>query len=80
MPTELKTRAVRVFPLQKDSLEQKLAEKTSEIVANEITDDVRAKQSAFGIISRQEFDRAEPVIFILPVRSNLMLSVHTKTD
>jgi NhaP-type Na+/H+ or K+/H+ antiporter len=40
---------------------------------------VCAKQSAFGIIAMQEFDRAVPVIFILPVRSNFMLQVHTKT-
>jgi hypothetical protein len=36
-------------------------------VASETTDDVCAKQSAFGIIARQEFDRTEPVIFILPL-------------
>ena len=47
-------------------------------VANEITDDVCAKQSAFGIIARQEFNRTEPVILILPVRSNLMLPLHTE--
>ena len=48
-------------------------------VANKMTDDLCAKQSAVGIIARQEFDRAEPVIFILPVWSNLMLPVHTST-
>jgi hypothetical protein len=49
-------------------------------LANEIADDVCAKQSAFRIIARQEFDRAEPVIFILKVRSNLMFPVHTETS
>jgi hypothetical protein len=47
-------------------------------VAKQIANDVSGKQSAFGIITGHEFDGAEPVIFILPVRFNLMLQVHTK--
>ena len=48
-------------------------------VAKQITDDACGKQSSIGIIPRQEFDRAEPVIFILPVWFNLILPVYTKT-
>jgi hypothetical protein len=43
-----------------------------------MTDDFCAKQSALAIIAGQKVDRAEPVIFILPLRFNLMLQVHTK--
>ena len=46
-------------------------------VAKQIPDDVCGKHSAFGIIAGQEFDRAEPVIFVLPVRFNVVSSVHT---
>ena len=37
---------------------------------------VCGKHSTFGVIAWQEFDRAEPAIFILPVRFNVVLSVH----
>jgi hypothetical protein len=33
-----------------------------------MADDVCGKESTFGVIARQEFDHAEPVIFILPER------------
>jgi hypothetical protein len=46
-------------------------------VTNKIANDVWAKRPAFGIIAGQEFHRAEPVIFVLPVWFNVMLSVHT---
>jgi hypothetical protein len=39
--------------------------------------DVCTEESTFGVIDRQEYHRAEPVIFILPVRFNVVLSVHT---
>ena len=48
-------------------------------VAKQMADDVCGKESTFGVIAPQEFDRAEPVTLILPVRSNLMLPLHTKT-
>lgn len=35
-----------------------------------------AKQSAFGIIAGQEFDRAEPIIFLLPVHTFNSLNPH----
>jgi hypothetical protein len=38
---------------------------------------VCGKHSTFVVIAGQEFDRAEPVIFVLPVRFNVVLSVHT---
>ena len=47
-------------------------------VARKIAYDVRNRQWTFGTIARQESDRAEPVIFILSVRFNLILPVHTK--
>ena len=46
-------------------------------VAKQIADDVCGKHSAFGVIVGQEFHRAEPVIFVLPLRFNVALSVHT---
>ena len=46
-------------------------------VAKQIADDVCGKHSTFEVIAGQELDRAGPVIFVLPVRFNVMLSVHT---
>lgn len=34
------------------------------------------EHSTFGVMAGQEFDRAEPVIFVLPVRFKIVLSVH----
>ena len=36
-----------------------------------------ANTLAFEVIAEQEFHRAEPVIFVLLVRFNVVLSVHT---
>jgi hypothetical protein len=44
--------------------------------AKQIADDVCCKHSAFGV-SGQEFHGAEPVVFVLPMRSMSRLSVHT---
>jgi len=45
-------------------------------VTKKIANDVCAKHPGVGVIAGQEFHCAEPVIFILPVWFNLMLSVH----
>src|SRR5258708_24841361 len=42
-----------------------------------MADDVCGKHSTFETIAGQELDRAEPVIFVLPVRFDVVLSVHT---
>src|SRR5580704_11811768 len=46
-------------------------------VAKQIADDVCGKHSTFEVIAGQELDRAEPVIFVFPVRFNVVLSAHT---
>ena len=36
-------------------------------VATQVADDVRGKKPSLWVISRQEFDRADPIRLILPV-------------
>ena len=47
-------------------------------IANEIPDDVRGKEPSLWIISRQEFDRAEPVLLILPVRLEIIFVLRSQ--
>ncbi|SRR5713101_588770 len=44
-------------------------------LAKQIADELCGKQSTFGIVVEQEFDGAEPVLFILPVRFNRSISL-----
>jgi hypothetical protein len=41
-----------------------------------VADDGCRKQSAFGIIAGQEFDCAEPIIFLVPVHTFNSLNLH----
>jgi hypothetical protein len=48
-----------------------------DFVAKQKADDVFGKHSTFDVIFGQELDRTETVIFVLPVRFNVVLSAHT---
>ena len=51
---------------------------SSAVRSKQIADDVCGKHSAFDVIAGHEFRRAQPLIFVLPVRFNVvLLSVHT---
>ena len=47
-------------------------------IPEQIPDDVRSEDPSLWIVSRQEFDRAEPVRLILPVWLEIIFAVHSQ--
>ena len=47
-------------------------------IADQVANDVRAIEPSFRIIRGQEFDRAEPVFLILPVRLEIVFALAPK--
>lgn len=47
-------------------------------IAAQVANDVCGKEPSLWVISRQEFDRAEPVLLILPVWLQILLAVRSQ--
>jgi hypothetical protein len=45
------------------------------LIGKQVANDVRAEKSGLRVISGQEFDRAEPVSFGLPICFEIILAV-----